>query len=48
MKFEEEKMENKAKNVWRFNLNTKEMEISQEECFDFCRQKGIIGTWLGI
>lgn len=41
-------MENIAKNVWRLNLNTKKMEVSQEECFDFCRQKGIIGTRLGI
>lgn len=41
-------MENNVKNVWRLNLNTKKMEIKQEEVFDFCQKKGIIGTRMGI
>ena len=41
-------MGNHPKNVWRFNLNTKKMEIKQEEVFDFCKEKGIIGTRVGI
>ncbi len=41
-------MKNNEENVWRFNLNTKKMNVTQEECFDFCLQKGIIGTRLGI
>ena len=40
-------MDNKV-NVWRLNLNTKKMKVTQAECFDFCRQKGIIGIRLGI
>lgn len=38
----------KKSSVWRFNLHTYNGEKKQEEVFDFCKEKGIIGTRLGI
>ena len=35
--------------IWRFNLHTfKDSKKSQEEVFDFCKSRKIIGTRLGI
>ena len=39
--------------IWRFNLHTvkegnKNQKKTHEEVFDFCKERGIIGTRMGI